>query len=81
MTSPHEQPVESFSPWTVVNVVFDHLVDEGLTPVLGGANPGLAAAELLRALGIEPSVHPDNRSSADIRDHLAELRETMLGDG
>ena len=40
--------IEKYNPWTVVNLVFRHLADEGLHPVLGEAgDPSAAAAELL----------------------------------
>ena len=40
---------ESYNPWTVVHVVFEHLADVGLHPVLGATgHPGEPAAELLR---------------------------------
>ena len=69
---------ETYSPWTVVNLVFGHLTDEGLHPTLGEAgNPGEPAAELLRALGIQPSIEGDGRVGAAIRDKLAEMRSTM----
>ena len=46
---------ETYNPWTIVNLVFDHLVEHGLHPTLGAAgHPGEPAAELLRALGITP---------------------------
>lgn len=74
MTDRHE----TYSPWTVVNLVFGHLTDEGLHPTLGdGGNPGEPAAELLRALGIQPSIEGDGRIGAATRDKLAELRSTM----
>jgi hypothetical protein len=69
---------ETYSPWTVVNLVFGHLIDEGLHPTLGEAgNPGEHAAELLRALGIRPSIEGDGRIGAATREKLAELRATM----
>ena len=36
---------ETFNPWSVVNLVFHHLADEGLHPTLGEAgDPGVPAA-------------------------------------
>ncbi len=73
---------ETYSPWTVVNVVFGHLCDEGLHPTLGEAgNPGEHAANLLRALGISPSLEGDARIGDATRDKLAELRATMGDQG
>lgn len=72
---------ETYSPWTVVNLVFGHLSDEGLHPTLGEAgNPGEHAAGLLRALGIRPSNEGDARIGAATREKLAELRATMSDD-
>lgn len=72
---------ETYNPWSVVNLVFHHLVDEGLHPVLGGAaNPGEPAAALLRALGVEPAADGNRQVSEDIRRQLADLRSAVLGD-
>lgn len=69
---------ETYNPWTVVDLVFRHLADQGLHPVLGGAgNPGDAAADLLRALGLCPTNEGDTRVGAAVRDELAELRAAM----
>ncbi len=70
---------ETYNPWTVVNVVFRHLADQGLHPTLGdNGHPGEPAAALLRALGIEPRAEGDIRQSQNIKEHLAQLRESML---
>lgn len=72
---------ETYNPWTVVNVVFHHLVDQGLHPVLGEAgHPGEPAAALLRALGIQPHAEGDGRLQNDVRQELADLRARMLGE-
>jgi hypothetical protein len=76
-----EQAPESFNPWTVVNVVFHHLADQGLHPTLGGADPGAPAAELLRALGIEPAPEGDRQVGQNVRNHLAEIRAAVFGEG
>jgi hypothetical protein len=70
---------ESFNPWSVVNLVFHHLAAQGLHPVLGGADPGAPAAELLRALGIEPAAEGDRQISENAKQHLAELRAAVFG--
>lgn len=76
-----DQPVETFNPWTVVRLVFDHLAADGLHPTLGEAgDPGAHAAGLLRALGIRPTVEGDARTSADVQDDLAQLRSIMFED-
>lgn len=79
MSEPAE--VETYNPWTVVNLVFHQLAREGLHPVLGAAgDPGEPAAALLRALGIEPAAEGNRQVVRDIREHLATLREAVLGE-
>jgi hypothetical protein len=71
---------ETFNPWTVVNLVFNHLAEHGLHPVLGEAgDPAAPAADLLRAFGIEPGRNDETVASASVQDSLAEIRERMLG--
>ena len=68
MTSPGPAD-ETFNPWSVVNLVFTHLADQGLHPVLGSAgDPGPPAAEGNRQV------------TRDIREHLATLRTAVLGE-
>ena len=65
---------EKFNPWTVVNVVFAHLAENGLHPVLGEAgDPSEPAAALLRCLGVTPG-QPAQRDE-QVRADLAALRE------
>jgi hypothetical protein len=66
--------MESFNPWSVVNLVFHHLAAQGLHPVLGGTDPGAPAAELLRALGIDPAAEGDRQVGEEMKRHLAEIR-------
>jgi hypothetical protein len=76
MNSPADAAQETYNPWSIVNLVFRHLADEGLHPVLGETgDPGRPAAELLRALGIAPSADGDRRVTARVTDELARLRE------
>ncbi|MFD1529305.1 hypothetical protein [Pseudonocardia aurantiaca] len=76
-----DEPVETFNPWTVVNLVFHHLADSGLHPVLGDAgDPAVPAAALLRALGIEPGRNDESVTSPAVQDTLAELRARMFGE-
>jgi NaMN:DMB phosphoribosyltransferase len=72
---------ETYNPWTVVNLVFHHLADEGLHPILGeSGDPGTAAAALLTALGISPVAEGNARVVQENRDLLADLRRAVLGD-
>ncbi len=76
-----QDDTETFNPWTVVNLVFSRLSQEGLHPVLGDAgDPSGPAADLLRALGIEPAAEGNRQVSRDVREHLATLREAVLGE-
>jgi hypothetical protein len=73
---PGNQAGETYNPWTVVNLVFHHLADAGLHPVLGETgDPGAPAAALLKALGITPTQEGDARVAASAKDRLAELRQ------
>jgi hypothetical protein len=81
MDRPDEPQPETYNPWSIVNLVFGHLAEQGLHPVLGDqGDPGAPAAELLRALGIRPAAEGNLKISQDIRDHLAEIRTAMFGD-
>jgi hypothetical protein len=72
---------ETYNPWTVVNMVFHYLVDQGLHPILGdGGHPGEPAAALLRTLGIEPTPEGDHRVQDDVQRQLADLRATVFDD-
>jgi hypothetical protein len=81
MTQPEQDDTETFNPWSVVNLVFARLSEEGLHPVLGEAgDPSGPAADLLRALGISPAAEGNRQVSRDVREHLATLREAVLGE-
>ncbi len=70
---------QTFNPWSVVNLVFDHLVASGLHPVLGETgDPSSPASDLLRALGVEPGPEEPAHARTDVSEKLAELRATML---
>ncbi len=71
----HSPESETYNPWSVVNLVFNHLAQEGLHPVLGEAgDPGKPAAELLRALGITPAKEGNRQRSEQTRQDLAAIR-------
>ena len=80
MAAGEEDPeVETYNPWSIVHVVFTHLSDQGLHPILGeSGDPGPPAAALLRALGIEPAAEGNREVVRDIRAHLAEIRAVMF---
>ena len=66
---------ETYNPWSVVNLVFRHLADEGLHPVLGDrGDPGGPAAELLKCLGITPAAEGNRQVASRVSDELARLR-------
>lgn len=71
-------PEETYNPWTIVNLVFRHLADEGLHPVLGeSGDPGTPAAALLKALGITPNPAGNKKVTESVHDDLARLREAF----
>lgn len=72
---------ETYNPWTVVDLVFTHLADQGLHPTLGErGDPGAPARDLLLALGIEPAAEGDRQIKQQVRDDLATLRDVMMGE-
>ncbi len=82
MSSVEDTEVETYNPWSVVNLVFTHLSDQGLHPVLGeSGDPGPPARALLEALGIEPAAEGNREVMRDVRDHLAEIRAAMFERG
>jgi hypothetical protein len=81
MTDPAAREAESYNPWSVVNLVFHHLAEAGLHPVLGeSGDPGPPAAALLRALGIDPAPEGNRKVAAAMRAQLDELRVAVLGE-
>jgi len=67
---------ETFNPWSVVNLVFHHLVSEGLHPGLG-EDPGKPAADLLRAFGITPAAEGSRQASEQTKRDLEKIRATF----
>ena len=64
-----------------MNLVFDHLVANGLHPVLGETgDPSRPATDLLRALGVEPGPERPAHTHTDVSQQLDELRVALLGD-
>lgn len=73
---------ETYNPWTVVNLVFTHLAEEGLHPVLGeSGDPGEPARALLLALGIQPAAEGNREVMRRVHEHLAEIRSVVFEDG
>jgi hypothetical protein len=78
--APHEE--ETYNPWSVVDLVFRHLVDEGLHPTLGeSGDPGEPARALLSALGVTPAAEGNRERMREVRRHLTEIRSAMFEDG
>jgi len=79
--TPQAPAGETYSQWTIVNVVFQHLAEEGLHPTLGGnGDPGEHAAGLLQALGVTPTAEGDARIQRDVHQELAQLRAVLMED-
>lgn len=72
--------METYNPWSVVNLVFHHLAAEGLHPVLGAGDPGAPAKALLEALGIQPAAEGNREVSLAVKQQLADIRAVMLGE-
>ena len=71
----HSDHPETYNPWSIVNLVFHHLADEGLHPVLGETgDPGAPAADLLRAFGIRPAAEGNRMEAEQRNQRLAEIR-------
>jgi hypothetical protein len=81
MDRPGSVDQETYNPWSVVNLVFAHLAEQGLHPILGDlGDPSVPAAALLRSLGIEPTPEGNRRIARDVHDHLAEIRAAVFGE-
>ncbi|HEY2551755.1 MAG TPA: hypothetical protein VGI64_14390 [Streptosporangiaceae bacterium] len=77
-----EQPQQdTYNPWSVVNLVFHHLAEQGLHPVLGSAgDPAPAAAQLLQALGIRPLAEASEHQARQLRQELDDIRAAFFDD-
>jgi hypothetical protein len=76
---PDAHKPETYNHWTIVNLVFHHLAAQGLHPVLGGPDsPGAAAADLLRALGVQPLPEGNRKVTEQVQARLAELRAAVF---
>ncbi len=74
-------PGESFNPWSVVNLVFTHLCDQGLHPTLGdGGDPASPARALLESLGIEPAPEGNREIDRGVKAELADIRTAVFGE-
>jgi hypothetical protein len=81
MDEPTAAEPETYNPWSVVHVVFAHLAEQGLHPVLGEAgDPGPPARSLLEALGIQPAAEGNREVMHGVRAHLEELRIAVFED-
>ncbi len=69
------EQIETFNPWTVVNLVFSHLAEQGLHPELGEhGDPGEAARALLTTMGIRPAAEGNRRVFEAVHADLARIR-------
>ena len=81
MDEPTAAEPETYNPWSVVHVVFAHLAEQGLHPVLGETgDPGPPASSLLEALGIQPAAEGNREVMRGVRAHLEELRIAAFED-
>jgi hypothetical protein len=74
-----DDETETYNPWSIVHLVFEHLSEQGLHPTLGdGGSPGVHAEGLLRALSIAPAAEGNREVVRAVRAHLEEIRTVML---
>lgn len=79
MSAADDAEAETYNPWTVVNLVFSHLAEQGLHPVLGeSGDPGPPAHALLLALGIQPAPEGNREVMRAVYANLAEIRAVMF---
>ncbi len=79
MSAVDDAEAETYNPWSVVNLVFSHLAEQGLHPVLGeSGDPGPPAHALLLALGIQPAPEGNREVMRAVHANLAEIRAVMF---
>jgi len=79
MSAADDAEAETYNPWTVVNLVFSHLAEQGLHPVLGeSGDPSPPAHALLLALGIQPAPEGNREVMRAVHADLAEIRAVMF---
>jgi|YelNatPaOPRAMG01_1025707.scaffolds.fasta_scaffold112702_2 hypothetical protein len=78
MNSPSDSLRETYNPWTIVNLVFKHLAEQGLQPTLGECDPAKPAGALLNALGVTPALADDAWVSKRRDAELAALRAKIF---
>ena len=73
------EDAETYNPWTVVNLVFTHLAEEGLHPVLGrAATPASPREHCWRRWGIQPAAEGNREIRRDVYAQLAQIRAVMF---
>ena len=73
-----ERP-ETYNPWSIVHLVFEHLSDQGLHPTLGdGGSPARPRGGVRGRSPIEPAAEGNREVVRAVRAHLAEIRPVML---
>lgn len=78
-TGAPDAQTETYNPWTIVNLVFGHLAEQGLHPVLGDrGDPAEPARALLTALGIQPAAEGNREVMRRVHEHLAEIRTVVF---
>ena len=69
---------ETYNPWSIVNLVFRQLADEGLHPVLGeSGDPGKPGRRAAAALGITPAFESRPHVVTGVSAELARLRQAF----
>ena len=71
----HSDHPETFNPWSIVNLVFHHLAEEGLHPVLGEAgDPGNPRLTCCGRSASSPPRRATGWKSDQRKQRLAEIR-------